>query len=84
MVVASRVMNTAKKPTLGLTQATIENTSVISIMLGEMIARSLDIEKGLLIVIYCGKGPRKARLLTNCSVFTASSSAVMRISYEMC
>lgn len=60
MVVAIGITEKGDKRTLGLTQATTENGAAIAVMLRDMIARGLDFEQGLLIVIDGGTGLRKA------------------------
>lgn len=60
MVIAIGITDKGLKRTLGLTQATTENGQAIAVMLHDMIARGLDIECGLLLIIDGGTGLRKA------------------------
>lgn len=60
MVVAIGITDQGVKRTLGLTQATTENSAVIAVMFRDMIARGLDVDHGLLVVIDGGTGLRKA------------------------
>lgn len=59
-VVAIGITEQGDKRTLGLTQSTTENSAAIGVMLRDMVARGLDFEQGLLIVIDGGTGLRKA------------------------
>jgi transposase-like protein len=60
MVVAIGVTDKGNKRTLGLTQATTENSGAIATMFRDMLNRGFDVDDGLLVVIDGGKGLRKA------------------------
>lgn len=60
IVVAIGVDEQGEKRTLGMTQATTENATVIATMLRDMVARGLDVEHGVLVVIDGGTGLRSA------------------------
>lgn len=60
MVVAIGVTDKGDKRTLGLTQATTENSGAIATMFRDMLSRGFDVDDGLLVVIDGGKGLRKA------------------------
>lgn len=60
MVVAIGVTDKGDKRTLGLTQATTENSGAIATMFRDMLNRGFDVDDGLLVVIDGGKGLRKA------------------------